>query len=202
MKAIRRAVGTTAALALGLVVLANLSRAQDAKQPLSPDALLKALEQAGKPGPEHKKLQPFVGDWALTVKLWTDPSQPPAEAKGTVERKWIMGGRFVQETVKVECGGKVFEGMGLLGYDSAQKKFTAMKACGLCGTISHGLATCSADGTRFECVKEECCPLTGQKVTGRDEVLVESDGRIVVNVFKTINSKEVKVMEIVSIRTK
>ena len=60
------------------------------------------MEEAGKPGPEHRKLQPFVGDWTLTVRLWTDPSQPPAEAKGTVQRKWIMGGRFVQETAKVE----------------------------------------------------------------------------------------------------
>jgi hypothetical protein len=199
---------TVTALVLGLVVAANSALAQDAKAPQAPkapptpDALLKALAEAGQPGAEHKKLQPFVGDWTLTVKLWTDPSQPPAEAKGTVERKWIMGGRFVQETVKVECHGKTFEGLGLLGYDNAQKKFTAVKACGLCGTISSGLATCDASGKKFECTKEECCPLSGQTVKGRDEVLIESNDRIVVNVFKAIGGKEAKVMEIVSIRKK
>jgi hypothetical protein len=202
MKAALTAVGMTAALALGLVVLANLARAQDARAPQSPDALLKAMAQAGKPGAEHKKLQPFVGDWDLTLKLWTNPSQPPAEAKGTSQRKWIMGGRFVQETVNVECHGKTFEGMGLLGYDNARKKFSAVKACGLCGTISHGFATCSDSGKKFECAKEECCPLTGQTVKGRDEVVIESNDRIVVNVFKTIDGKEVKVMEIVSTRKK
>jgi hypothetical protein len=136
------------------------------------------------------------------VKLWTDPNQPPAEAKGTVERKWILGGRFVQESAKVQCHGKSFEGLGLLGYDRAQKKFTAVRACGLCGTISHGLATCNDSGTRFECTKEECCPLSGQKIKGRDEILVESKDRIVVNVFKTLNGKEAKVMQIITVRNK
>jgi hypothetical protein len=190
----------TAALALGLVVLANLSLGQDAKAPPSPQELLKALAKAGTPGPEHKKLEPFVGDWNVAIKLWTDPNQSPAQATGTAQRKWIMGGRFIQETVQIDCHGKTFEGMGLVGYDAGQKKFTAVKVCGLCGTISHGLATCSASGTKFECTKEECCPITGQKIKGRDEVLIENNDRIVVNVFKTIEGKERKVMEIVSTR--
>jgi hypothetical protein len=197
-----KAITLTVALATGLSVFSGRTWAGEGKAPPSPAALLKALAEAGKPGPEHKKLEPFVGDWTVTVKLWTDPSQPPATAKGTAQRKWIMGGRFVKETVKIDCGGKTFEGLGLLGYARAQKKFTAMRACGLCGTISHGLATCSDSGTKFECANEECCPLTGQKVKGRDEILIESNDRIVVNVFKTLDNKEVKVMEIVSIRKK
>jgi hypothetical protein len=202
MKATVTALALTVALAIGLTALTGRARAEEPKVPESPKALLKALEEAGKPGPEHKKLQPFVGDWTLTVKLWTNPSQPPAEAKGTVERKWIMGGRFVQESVKVECDGKSFEGLGLLGYDKAQKKFTTTRVCGLCGTVSHGLATCSESGRKFECTKEECCPITGQKVKGRDEIVIENNDKIVVNVFKTIEGKELKVMEIVTIRKK
>src|SRR5262249_53675988 len=156
MKATLKVLGMTVALALVLAVMAVMAGqtwADDAKTPPSPNALLKALAEAGTPGAEHKKLQPFVGDWTFTLKLWTDPSQPPAELKGTVERKWIMGGRFVQETVKGECctTGKTFEGLGLLGYDNGQKKFTSVRACGLCGTISSGLSTCDPSGTRFEC---------------------------------------------------
>src|SRR5262245_31763975 len=97
MKAVVKAVSMSAALALGLVVLAGLTRAQDAKSPPNPEALLKALAEAGKPGAEHKKLQPLVGNWTFTMKVWTDPSQAPAELKGTIERKWIMDGRFVHE---------------------------------------------------------------------------------------------------------
>src|SRR5262249_45056223 len=192
--------------AVTLVVggLLRVAQAGEPKQPPSPEALLKALAEAGKPGPEHKKLEPFVGQWTFTMKLWTDPSQPPAELKGTIERKWIMDRRFVQETARGECAktGKTFEGMGLLGYDPGQKKFSLVKVCGLCGTISSGLVTCDSTGARFECVKEECCPLTAQKIKARDEVVIENNDRIVLNFYKTFNDREVKVGEMVSIRQK
>src|SRR5262245_47324585 len=161
MRAVSRVLGVTVAVTLVLGSLLRAAQAGEPKQPPSPEALLKALAEAGKPGAEHKKLEPFVGQWTFTMKLWTDPSQPPAELKGTVERKWIMDGRFIQETARGECvkTGKTCEGMGLLGYDAGQKKFTCVKACGLTGTISSGLATCDSSGTRFECVKEECCQI-------------------------------------------
>jgi hypothetical protein len=60
--------------------------------------------------------------------------------------------------------------------------------------------TCDGSGTKFVCAKEECCPLTGQKIQGRDEVLVENNDRIVMNMYRTVQGKEVKAMEIVSIR--
>jgi hypothetical protein len=204
MKAIPKCMGAAAALALLLGVQFQVARAEEPKTPQSPEALLKALAEAGKPGAEHKKLEPFVGQWTFTMKFWTDPDQAPAEAKGTIERKWIMDGRFVQETARGECAksGKTFEAMSLLGYDAGQKKFTGVRACGLTGTISSGLVTCNSSGTRFECVKEECCPLTGQKIKARDEVVIESKDRIVVNLYKTINDRETKVGEIVSVRQK
>jgi len=192
----------TVALAFSLVVLPGAAWAEDAAAPPKPADLLKALAEAGKPGPEHQKLQPFVGDWAVTLKLWTDPSKPAAEAKATVHGQWIMDGRFVQQTLKGECNGKSFEGLRLFGYDRGQKKFTVVNACGLCGTISHGVAACSDAGTRFECSKEEYCPLTGQKVTGRDETIVESNDRVVTNVYRNVDGKELKVMEIVAVRQK
>jgi hypothetical protein len=204
MKMILKSFGAAAALALLLGVLFQVTHADEPKTPPNPEALLQALAEAGKPGADHKKLEPFVGQWTFTMKLWTDPNQAPAELKGTLERKWIMDGRFVQETARGACAksGKTFEGMGLLGYDAAQKKFTTVKVCGLCGTISSGLATCDPSGTRFECVKEECCPLTAQKIKSRDEVVIENNDRIVVHVFKTLGDREAKVGELVSIRQK
>src|SRR5262245_57471139 len=195
MRAVSRVLGVTVAVTLVLGSLLRAAQAGEPKQPPSPEALLKALAEAGKPGAEHKKLQPFVGHWTFTMKLWTDPKQAPAELKGTIERKWIMDGRFVQETARGECAktGKTFEGMGLVGYDADQKKFSIVKACSLCGTISSGLVTCDSSGTRFECIKEECCPLTAQKIKGRDEVVIESSDRIVLNVYKTFGDREVKV---------
>jgi hypothetical protein len=204
MKAILKLLGECAALALLLGGLVQVAPADEPKTPPSPEALLQALAQAGQPGAEHKKLQPLVGQWTFTMRLWTDPAQAPAEVKGTVERKWIMDGRFVQETARAVCPktGKTFEAMGLVGYDAGQKKFSCVKVCGLCGTISSGLATCDSSGRRFESIKEECCPLTGQKIKGRDEVVIENNDRIVVNIFRTFGDREVRIGELVSIRQK
>src|SRR5215470_3026411 len=112
MMTIAESVRAVAALALVLGLLVQATPAEEPKKPPSPDELLKALAEAGKPGPEHKKFQPFVGQWTFTMKLWTDPSQPPAEFKGRIERKWIMDGRFIQEATHGECvkTGKTFEG--------------------------------------------------------------------------------------------
>jgi hypothetical protein len=203
MKTIPRLLGAVAAVVLVVVVL-QWAHAGQQQSPQSAEALAQALAEAGKPGLEHKKLEPLVGRWTVTAKFWANPSQPPAEFKGTVERKWIMDGRFVQENGSVACvkTGKTFEGMGLVGYHPGEKKFSYAKACGLFGTISSGLVTCDSTGGCFECATEECCPLTGQRVKGRDQVVIENNDRIVVNIFKTIDGREVKVGEMVSIRQK
>jgi hypothetical protein len=44
------------------------------------------------------------------------------------------------------------------------------------------------------------CPLTGENVKGRDEVVIAWPNKTVMSVFQTLNGKEVKTMEIVSIR--
>jgi hypothetical protein len=44
--------------------------------------------------------------------------------------------------------------------------------------------------------------VTGEKVKGRDEVVIESNDRIVMNAYRNVNGKEVKVVEIVSVRKK
>jgi hypothetical protein len=203
MRKFRRIVCAAAAIAL-LGIFCRVTAAADSKTPVSPEAVLKAMGEAGQPGSEHKKLEPLVGDWTFTLKMWTDPSQPPAELTGTVNRKWIMGGRFVQETVNGQCNltGKTFEGLGLVGYHGGEKKFTFSRACGLCGTAACNLATLDASGQKFSCATEECCPLSGERFSGRDEVIIENNDRIVTNVYKTQGGKEAKVMEIVSLRRK
>jgi hypothetical protein len=204
MKTIVRFVGAAAGVALLCGILWQVAQASEPNAPLTPEALLTALAEAGKPGAEHKKLEPLVGRWQFTMKFWADPSQPPVEMHGTVERKWIMDGRFVQETAHGQCAetGKTFEGMGLWGYNAAEKQFTNVRACGLSGTIAAGTISYDPSGKRFECVKEERCPLTGEIVKGRDEVVIESNDRIVSNVYKTIDDHEVKVGEMVTIRQK
>ena len=96
----------------------------DDNVPQSPAELVKAIAEAGKPGTEHAKLQPLAGSWTYTCKFWMDPSQPPMESKGTIERQWILGGRFLEEKVVGTHfdGNSGFEGFRLIGYDNGRRK--------------------------------------------------------------------------------
>lgn len=194
----------TAAVALVLGLLAGLAFAQDTKLPANPEELIKAMEQAGKPGPGHAKLEPLAGSWTYTCKFWMDPSKPPLESKGTIERKWILGGRFLEEKV-VGTGfdGKPgFEGLGLIGYDNGQKKYTSSWACSMGTGTCTGLGASDTSGTKLTFQTESFCPLQKKIIKGRDEMRIESSDKTVAESFVIEDGKEVKMMELVSIRKK
>jgi hypothetical protein len=75
------------------------------------------------PGPDHKVLDTLVGKWTTHVKWWMDPAAAPQESDGSCETKWIMEGRYLQESDKGTAMGKPFEGMGLTGFDNLKKKY-------------------------------------------------------------------------------
>lgn len=198
MLSMRKLKSAGATVALALCVAVGSLPAADAP---TPAAVLKALAEAGRPGAEHEKLQPFIGNWTFTMKMWTDPSQPPAVLKGEIDREWVMGGRFVQESVRGACSeGESFEGLGLIGYDRSQQKYTTMHACGMCGLIMNGASSVNADGTKFVCSRDEKCPLTGETVQSREEMVIESPDRIVLTTYREVGGKEFKAMELVSVR--
>ena len=200
MNATLKAMGSSAALALTL--LAGATWADDAKVSLSPEELMKAMAEAGKPGPEHAKLDPLVGTWTYTCKFWMDPSKPPMESTGTIERKWVLGNRFLEEKyVGTTFDGKPgFEGRGLLGYDNAQKKYTTSWACNMGTGTGTGLGESDTSGTKLTFHTESFCPMRKQIVKGRDEIRIESDDKIVMESYQTEDGKEMKMMEIVATR--
>jgi hypothetical protein len=204
MRATLRAMGKIAALALVLSVPVGLSWAEDVKVPQTPADLVKAVAEVGKPGPEHAKLQPLVGRWTYTCRFWMDPNKPPLESKGTVERKWVLGGRFLEEKTVGTCldGKPGFEGLGLLGYDSGQKKYTSTWACNMGTGLCIGQGDANASGTGFTFRTEAYCPLAKKIVKGRDTIRIEADDKTVAESYQVDDGKETKVMELVFIRKK
>src|SRR5262245_35110533 len=94
-----------AGAALVLAVLAGRGGADNAKAP-NPEELAKAFAEAARPGEAHAKLEPLAGSWTYTCKCWMMPGKPAVESRGTIERKWIQGGRFLEERV----AGNNFDG--------------------------------------------------------------------------------------------
>lgn len=105
--------------AFGLVAGAS---AQDKKQP-DPKEQEKAFEAYAKPGKEHTQLQRLVGRWDCEIKSFhSDPSKPTI-SKGASTFRSVLGGRFIQQQFRGKMEGQDFQGLGLSGYDNAQKKF-------------------------------------------------------------------------------
>jgi hypothetical protein len=174
----------------------------DEKAPKNPEEFAKAMAEAGKPGPEHARLQALAGTWDYTCKFWLDPSQPPMESKGTIERRLILGGRFLEERVTgTNFDGKPgFEGLSLIGYDNGRKKYTSTWNCNMGTGTCLGLGSADESGSKLTFQTEAYCPLQKKTIKGREEIRVEGSDKVVAESFVTENGKEVKMMELVSVR--
>ncbi len=79
---------------------------------------MEAYITAGTPGEHHKRLNPLVGEFIGEFKIWMTPDAPPMISRGTVSREWILGGRYVKETVEATSDMGTFTGVGYTGYNN------------------------------------------------------------------------------------
>lgn len=196
--------GTAAVTLLCVGLVREDARAQDAKDKPSPEAIAKAMAEAATPGAAHTRLEPLAGTWAYTCKMWMAPGAPAVDTKGTIERKWILGGRFLEEVYAGQgFDGKEggFEGRGLLGYDNSNKKYTQTFVCNMGTAVQNGQGGFDASG-KLTLSSEALCPLQQCLVKMRDEIRIESRDKIVIDSYVTVDGKEHKMMELVSIRKK
>lgn len=124
----------------------NSSSTNKQTEGLSAKQMEALWEQAGKPSKNHALLNPFVGKWKTEMKCWMDPSGKPQVSTGTSESKWILGGRFLQETFQGKTKGKAFSGMGLTGFDNASNVFTSVWVDSMNTMMGTSTGTASADG--------------------------------------------------------
>lgn len=193
----------TAAIVLALASGVGQSRGEDAKSSPSPEEIAKAMAEFAKPGPEHKRLDALAGKWTYTGKCWMIPGEPPIEMKGTVERKWILNGLFLEERMSGTgfADGSPFESFGLLGYDKHAKKYTWTFACNMGPVASNGVGRVDASGKLV--FESTCyCPLEQKEITARDELRFEGKDKVVMESYKMDNGKPVTMMEIVAARQK
>jgi hypothetical protein len=104
-------------LAAALLLVCSIPlAAQDA-------AAAEAMAKAGTPGEPHRKLDAFVGTWAVKINMWMAPNTPPMTSQGTSENKWAMNGRYLEQRFKGDFMGTPFEGIGYTGYDNVKKQY-------------------------------------------------------------------------------
>ena len=76
-----------------------------------------------KPGPEHKRLEAFIGKWMTEGETKAAPNAPPMRILASDVYEWVPGGFFVLHTAYGRVGDIGVGGVEMIGYDPAHKNY-------------------------------------------------------------------------------
>ncbi|RYD72488.1 MAG: DUF1579 domain-containing protein [Sphingobacteriales bacterium] len=75
------------------------------------------------PGDMHKMMAGWDGTWDCDISTWHAPETEPQLTKGKAVNKMKLGGRYQESFHTGDMMGMPFEGISVMGYDNAKKKF-------------------------------------------------------------------------------
>src|SRR5688572_22057397 len=124
-------------------------------------SLAQAPPERPKPGPEHKKLEYFVGKWTVESEIKATEFGPAAKLVGTETATLGPGGFYVESRAE----GKLGTRLAIMGYDSHAKVYTSYYAssAGFVGT-----ATGTVNGNTWTWMVED--KYAGKSIKGRTTV--------------------------------
>lgn len=94
-------------------------------KPVDSAAATKAWMEFATPGDMHKMLAKFDGNWTGATSMWMYDSGKAVSSTSECTNKMIFGGRYQVSNYKGNFMGMPFEGMSIMGYDNAKKKFVS-----------------------------------------------------------------------------
>ena len=76
------------------------------------------------PGPEHKRLAYFAGNWTSQGEMKQNPFMPAGKFTSTDHNEWFPGGFFLllHSTAKSPMG--TMNGLAIMGYSAEEKTYT------------------------------------------------------------------------------
>lgn len=159
------------------------------------DAMMEAMMKFATPGPEHAVLNPLVGKWKGVTKMWMAPGDPTV-SEGTVDRSWVMGGRYLVAKHTGEFGGMPFEGMEVLGYDKMHGMYVSTwidnMGTGI-GMSEGGVWDAAAKTLTVKMSFDD--PVTGQKTAFRNVTKIVDDNTHVFSMIGVKDGKDFTQME-------
>jgi len=182
--------------AIALVAAPSAARAQEG-------GIVDMMPPELSPGPHHRHLDHFIGEWNAKTVFWMQPGAPPVESVATMSAEWILDGRFVREEFKGDFMGAPFTGIGTYGYDGVEKRYTSiwMDSMSTAFMVSYG--ECDDSGKVFEYIGEARDPWGGEMSTYRVVIRIDSDDQHTFTMYtSTPTTPEFKSMVIVYTRKK
>jgi hypothetical protein len=81
--------------------------------------------QAPKPGPEHQRLEVFLGKWTQVGEAQASPYGPAGKLTSTDTYEWMPGGFFMLHRWEARQGAVDFKATEILGYDARNRVYTS-----------------------------------------------------------------------------
>ena len=76
-----------------------------------------------KPGPEHKRLEVFIGKWMTEGETIASEGAPAMRILASDVYEWVPGGFFILHTAYGRVGGIEVGGVEMIGYDAERKNY-------------------------------------------------------------------------------
>ena len=147
------------------------------------------------PGAVHEMLAKSDGTWTGEITMWMDPSAPPQTMTSTAVNKMILGGRYQQSTYTGTMMGMPFEGMSITGYDNAKKVFVNSWVDNI-GTGMMNLSGPWDEASKSILLSGTMTDPSGKDLPVREVFKIVDDNNQVMEMYYTIDGKEMKTMEI------
>lgn len=135
--------------------------AQDANQAPTDPKMAEAM-RLGQPSEGHRQLDALVGDFKAKTTWRMKKDAPDQYSEGKSETKWILDGRFIQQTFKGDMMGQPFEGINIIGYDNVGKKYNAVWLDSMNTGMTKSTSTYDAATQTFSEEGTFSCPMTGK----------------------------------------
>jgi len=137
-------------------------------------AILETLRELATPGEHHEHLAPLVGSWITAGTYWLSSGET-AEASGTIETEWVLGGLFLQSRMRSELLGEPYEGLAIDGYDYVTEQYMGSYVDNLGSFVLSFTGTCDQDGRVRTMRAEFIDPVWGTKMVNRSVTTIIDD---------------------------
>jgi hypothetical protein len=83
----------------------------------------KAHAQPSRPGPEHRRLDVFVGKWNMEGEQYEGPVGPAAKVTAVQTYEWLTGGFFLVHRFEGRVGEAEAACIEIIGHDASSRSF-------------------------------------------------------------------------------
>ncbi|NSL86142.1 DUF1579 domain-containing protein [Chitinophaga sp. Mgbs1] len=159
-------------------------------------AMQKACMEYATPGPEHQLLGKGAGNWSTDLSFWPSPGSPAQHAAGNCTTKMILGDRYQESRFSGDMMGMPFEGIGTTAFDNARKLYisTWIDNMGTGLSVMEGKWDPAAKALILHGKMVD--PATHQEMKVREVIRWQDDNHHTMEMYRMVNGKEIKDMEI------